>query len=249
MSAAVMKGSENSETQRNFMRYLLFPLFLLLLIITTTACGDKEQAQQQAFIKFLQTQLLASQEVKIPALTATQQKEFGHYVKDYTIITDFQRRLNIEINSSLVPVFTSMNALTSVNALLEQRNDLQKMAQSSQQWLEELKTIRNQADAQRVALGQPEAVKSPYDAAYSKVVSQPAAVAEKIYTLLPEVLDQIVIKADFIKSQGKNVTISGSTLQFSSQAQLDKYHAIQKRLLPLNAQLMTLSQQLQQQVD
>lgn len=142
-----------------------------------------------------------------------------------------------------------MNALTSVNALLEQRNDLQKMAQSSQQWLEELKTIRNQADAQRVALGQPEAVKSPYDAAYSKVVSQPAAVAEKIYTLLPQVLDQIVIKADFIKSQGKNVTISGSTLQFSSQAQLDKYHAIQKRLLPLNAQLMTLSQQLQQQVD
>lgn len=249
MSEAVVKSDENSETLRNIVRYLLIPLFLLLLIITATACGDKEQAQQQAFIQFLQTQLLASQSVKVPALTVAQQKELGHYGKDYAIITDFQHQLTIEINSSLVPVFTNMNALTSVNALLEQRNDLQKMANSSQQWLEELKNLRDRADAQRTALKQSAAVKGAYDPAYNKVVTQPAAVAEKIYTLLPEVLNQIVIKADFIKSQGKNVTISGNTLQFSTQAQLDKYHAIQKRLLPLNAQLMALSQQMQQQVD
>lgn len=249
MIDVIVKGERDTETKSRFIGYLLIPLFLLALIITATACGDKEQAQQQAFIKFIQTQLLASPAVRVPALTATQQQELGHYVKDYATLSDFQRRLTIEINSSLVPVFTSMNALTSVNALLEQRNDLQKMANSSQQWLEELKTIRNQADAQQSALKQPAAVKDVYDPAYSKVVTQPAAVAEKIYTLLPEVLSQIVIKADFIKSQGKNVTISGSTLQFSSQAQLDKYHAIQKRLLPLNAELMTLSQQMQQLVD
>lgn len=245
MTEAIFINYGNAGIFPRFIRYLLLPLILLIV----SGCGDKEQAQQQAFTDFLQTSLLSSQTIKVPELTSDQQIKFGHYAKDYKIITDFHRKLDTELNSSLVPVFTNMNAVTSVNALLEQRNDLQKMAQTSQQWLDELKTIRQQADAQRDTLKQPVAVKKVYDQAFNKVVSQPAAVAEKIYTLLPEVLNQIVIKADFIKSQGENVTISGSTLQFSSQAQLDKYAAIQKQLVPLNAQLMVLSRQMQQMVN
>ena len=238
------KGSANRVHSPHFLRYLIIPL-LLLSVISVIGCGDNEQAQRQAFIDFLQTKILSSETVEAPELTQAQRSKFGHYVNDYAVITDFHIKMDNELNSSLVPVFTSMNALTSVNALLVQRDDLQKMAQTSQQWLDEFKILHQQADARHDALKQPDALKKPYDQAYNKVVSQPAAVAEKIYTLLPEVLHQIVVKADFIKSQGNKVTISGSTLQFSSQAQLNQYNAIQKKLVPLNAQLMTLSQQMQ----
>ncbi len=249
MTEEILRLHKNNNSQRNFIRHLLVPLLLLLSIMTITGCDNNEQVQQQAFIDFLQTRLLATHTVNVPELTADQQKEFGRYIIDYAVMTDFHRKMSNELNSSLVPVFTNMNALTSVNALLEQRNDLQKMAQSSQQWLNELKTLQGQADAQHNALKQSATLKGVYDQAYNKVVIQPSAIAQQIYTLLPRVLNQIVLKADFIKGQGKHVTISGSTLQFSSQAQLDKYTAIQKQLVPLNAQLITLSRQLQEMVN
>jgi hypothetical protein len=223
---------------------LVITSLLLVLVTAIAACGDKEPAQRKAFIDFLQAQIITAQGTNLPALTQDQKTAFGKYIKDYAVMRDFHQKMETELNSSLVPVFSSMNALTSVNALLQQRDELQKMADKSPRWLEETKLLQVQTDAQREGLKQPEDLKKTYDQAYNKVVSQPSAAAEQIFTLLPEVLKNIVVKADFIKSQGKTVTISGNTLQFANQAQLDKYNAIQKKLLPLNAQLMALSREL-----
>jgi len=44
------------------------------------------------------------------------------------------------------------------------------------------------------------------------------------------------------------VTISGNTLQFDKQATLNKYNAIQQQLVPLNAELIKLSTQMQKMV-
>lgn len=72
--------------------------------------------------------------------------------------------------------------------------------------------------------------------------------AEQAFTLLPKVLTLVVAKADFIKAQGKNVTISGNRLQFDKQATLDKYNDIQQQLVPLNADLIQLSGEMQKMV-
>lgn len=248
MPEIMMSERESRQYKNTLLHAFFIPCLLLLIIMSISGCGDNEQTQRKAFIDFLQTQVLANNEIRVPPLTEEQNKAFGHYVKDYAVIGDFHRKMAIELNSSLVPVFTSMNALTSVTALLEQRNDLQVMAEKSAQWKQDISAMRSQTEARRGALKQPPELTKVYDQAYNKVVSQPADVAEQLFTLLPHVLKLIVVKADFIKSQGKKVTIAGNTLQFATQTQLNKYNAIQKQLVPLNAQLMALSRQMQQLV-
>jgi len=229
-------------------RVFLLPFMLLLMMFALSGCGDKEPAQRKAFIDFLQTRILDKPVLAVPQLTEAQQKEFGDYSKDYAIITGFHHQMNIELDSSLVPVFAGMNGVNSVNNLLEQRDDLKKMADSSERWKEKIMLLKTQADTQHAALKQPDDLKKVYDQAYDKTIVQPSAITGQVFDLLPQVLNLIVEKADFIKSQGKNVTITGNRLQFANQKQLDKYNAIQQKLVPLNAQLMQLSRQMQQMV-
>lgn len=231
-----------------FNRAFLLPFMMLLMIFAISACGDKEPAQRKAFIDFLQSRILNKPVLAVPQLTEAQKKELGDYSKDYAIITGFHRQMNIELDSSLVPVFAGMNGVNSVNNLLEQRDDLKKMADSSVKWKEKIVQLRTQADSQRAALKQPEDLKKVYDQAYEKTIVKPSEITGQVFDLLPQVLNLIVAKADFIKSQGKNVTITGNRLQFANQKQLDKYNAIQQQLVPLNAQLMQLSRQMQQMV-
>lgn len=232
----------------HFSRAFLMPFVLLLMIIVVSGCGDKEPAQRKAFMDFLQSRILDKPVLAVPQLTQAQTKEFGDYSKDYAIITGFHHQMNIELDSSLVPVFAGMNGVNSVNSLLEQRDDLKKMADSSANWKEKIVLLKTQADTQHAVLRQPDDLKKVYDQAYEKTISKPAAVTEQVFDLLPQVLNLIVAKADFIKIQGKNVTITGNRLQFANQKQLDKYNAIQQQLVPLNAQLMQLSRQMQQMV-
>ena len=232
----------------HFTRTFLMPLMLLMMIFAVSGCGDKEPAQRKAFIDFLQSRILDKQVLAVPQLSEAEKKQFGDYSKDYAIITGFHHQMNTELDSSLVPVFAGMNGVNSVNALVEQRDDLKKMADSSQNWKEKIITLRTQADTQHAALKQPDDLKKVYDLAYEKTVVKPSEITEQVFELLPQVLNLIVAKADFIKSQGKDVTITGNRLQFSNQKQLDKYNAIQQQLVPLNAQLMQLSRQMQQMV-
>ena len=229
-------------------RAFLLPFMMLLTLFVLSGCGDKEPAQRKAFMDFLQTRILDKPVLAVPQLTEAQKKEFGDYSKDYAIITGFHHQMNIELDSSLVPVFAGMNGVNSVSNLLEQRDDLKKMADSSGRWKEEIVLLKTQADTQRAALKQPDDLKKVYDQAYEKTIVKPSEVTEQVFDLLPQVLNLIVTKADFIKDQGKNVTITGNQLQFASQKQLDKYNAIQQQLVPLNAQLMQLSRQMQQMV-
>ncbi len=232
----------------HFTRTFLMPLMLLMMIFAVSGCGDKEPAQRKAFMDFLQSRILDKQVLAVPQLSEAEKKQFGDYSKDYAIITGFHHQMNTELDSSLVPVFAGMNGVNSVNALVEQRDDLKKMADSSQNWKEKIITLRTQADTQHAALKQPDDLKKVYDLAYEKTVLKPSEITEQVFELLPQVLNLIVAKADFIKSQGKDVTITGNRLQFSNQKQLDKYNAIQQQLVPLNAQLMQLSRQMQQMV-
>ncbi|MFS7357687.1 DUF3053 domain-containing protein [Rahnella inusitata] len=232
----------------HFTRTFLMPLMLLMMIFAVSGCGDKEPAQRKAFMDFLQSRILDKQVLAVPQLSEAEKKQFGDYSKDYAIITGFHHQMNTELDSSLVPVFAGMNGVNSVNALVEQRDDLKKMADSSQNWKEKIIMLRTQADTQHAALKQPDDLKKVYDQAYEKTVVKPSEITEQVFELLPQVLNLIVAKADFIKSQGKDVTITGNRLQFSNQKQLDKYNAIQQQLVPLNAQLMQLSRQMQQMV-
>ncbi|MCX2944431.1 DUF3053 domain-containing protein [Rahnella perminowiae] len=231
-----------------FHRVFLLPFMLLLMMFALSGCGDKEPAQRQAFIDFLQSRILDKPALAVPQLTEAQKKQFGDYTQDYAIITGFHHQMNIELDSSLVPVFAGMNGVNSVSNLLEQRDDLKKMADSSEKWKEKIVLLKTQADTRHAALKQPDDLKKIYDQAYEKTIVKPTQITEQVFDLLPQVLNLIVAKADFIKNQGKNVTITGNRLQFANQKQLDKYNAIQQQLVPLNAQLMQLSRQMQQMV-
>lgn len=237
-----------ASRQTNAQHYLMLPIIMLALLLALSGCGDKEPAQRKAFIDFLQMRILAGPTVAVPQLTEKERQAFGPYADNYRLMTDFHYQMTAEMNASLGPVFASLNETVTVSKLLDKRDELQKMAQSSANWREKLVVLRKQADTRHAALTQPDEVKKVYDQAYEKVVVQPSSVAEQTFTLLPKVLTLVVAKADLIKSQGKNVTISGNKLQFDKQATLDQYNAIQQQLVPLNAELIKLSADMQKMV-
>jgi len=185
-----------ASRQDNALRFLLLPFIMLALILALSGCGDKEPAQRKAFIDFLQTRILNLQTIAVPQLTDKERKDFGKYSDDYGLITDFHSQMNEEMNGSLGPVFASLNETVTVDKLLEKRDELQKMAESSKNWREKLVVLRKQADTRHAALKQPDDLKKVYDQAYEKVVVQPSAVAEQAFTLLPKVLSLVVAKAD-----------------------------------------------------
>lgn len=230
----------------SFARYLLLPLLLLTLAISVSGCGDKEPEQRKAFIDYLQTGVLAKQKLAVPQLTDEQKKTFDPYASDYAILTDFHHQMDSEISQSMGALFSGMRHVNSVQAILNKRDELQKLAESSAEWQQKLVELRKVADDKHAALKQPDDLKEVYDRVYDKVITQPAALGEQIFVIMPKLLNLVVAQADLIKSQGDKVKIIGNSVQFTEQAGLDKYGEIQQQLIPLAAELQNLGAQMQQ---
>lgn len=199
------------------------------LLVTTAVmfqlagCGDKDAEQRQAFTNFIKNEVMHSG-VQLPALSEHQKKSFGNYAGDYAILYGFSQQLTRALNDGIRPVTDQLAGIHTAQDYLSARNDLRQAGGALRVVSQQIQNARNLADSSKTSLKLPESLQPVYQAAYDKVVSQPA---DRLQPILPElqVLTQSVLAvADFLQAQDTKVSYQNNGVQFPTQPQVTQYN-------------------------
>ena len=144
---------------------------VFVFAIAATAC-DSEPAQRKAFIEFLQTRIVDKPGVHVPKPNADQTGAFGPYAKHYEVITEFHGGLDQVVTKPLQRALEA--APRSLDQLAPRRKEIAEIRGGMAGIRAALDKQLATADTARAALQQPDDLKKVYDAAYDRVVTQPA---------------------------------------------------------------------------
>jgi soluble cytochrome b562 len=209
---------------------------VLVAAFGIAAC-DSEPAQRKAFIEFLQSRIVGKPGVHVPKPAAEQTATFGPYAKHYDVITEFHAGLDQVVTKPLQHALQA--APRSLDQLGPKRQEIAEIRGGMASIRAALDKQLAAADAAHAALKQPDDLKPVYDAAYDRVVSQPAKAFAEIFPDVDEATKAILSLAEFLDRNGDKIKINGSMLQVadpSLQPQLQslinalraKQEAIQK---------------------
>ena len=211
-----------------------------LVVLQLTACGDKEGDQRKAFSDFLQNTVMRSGE-HLPSLSENQKQSFGNYASDYAIIYGFSQQANQAVEQGMRPVVDELAAIRTPQDYLTRRDSLRQASGNLSVLSQQIQSAKMQADSSKASLKQPDDLKKAYDAAFAKVVTQPA---DKLIPLLPKLqaLSQAAVQTgDYLQSQGARVTFNDGGVQFPTQDQATQYNTLMSNLSS-NAQALTQAQ-------
>lgn len=75
--------------------------FMLLTLAWMGLAGcSSEQGERKAFIEFLQTRIVDQPGLRVPKLTADEEKSLGQYSAQYAVIGDFNDRMGQAFNAA-----------------------------------------------------------------------------------------------------------------------------------------------------
>jgi len=211
-----------------------------LMVLQLTACGDKEGDQRKAFSDFLQNTVMRSGE-HLPSLSENQKQSFGNYASDYAILYGFSQQANQAVEQGMRPVVDELSAIRVPQDYLTRRDSLRQASGNLSVLSQQIQSAKMQADSSKATLKQPDDLKKTYDAAFVKVVTQPA---EALIPLLPKLqaLSQAAVQTgDYLQSQGERVTFNDGGVQFPTQDQATQYNTLMSNLSS-NAQALTQAQ-------
>ncbi len=200
-------------------------LATVLMVFQLTGCGDKEAEQSKAFGDFLQNTVMRSGS-QLPTLSENQKKSFGNFAGDYAILYGFSQQMNKAINDGIRPVTDELSAIHVPADYQSHRDSLRQAAGALNVVTQQVQTARNLADSSKSSLKLPADLQKTYEAAYSKIVTQPA---DSVLPLLPQLqaLSQSVVDTgDFLQAQNNSASFANSNVQFSSQDQVRQYNTL-----------------------
>lgn len=139
----------------------------LMIALLLAGCGPSEPERRQAFIAFLQSEVLPRTDPGLPMLDQLTRDRIGDYAKDYAVITRFQAVMNLSVVGPLREVATAGAPRTTeeVGAL---RGRLSEMITT-------LAEAEKRANEKRAALGRSGDLARIYGLAFDKLVTRPAA--------------------------------------------------------------------------
>ena len=220
---------------------LLRLLTLLLCSAVLLAACSQEPKQRAAFISFLQTRVINVKGPAIPLLSGTERSNLGEdYAKQYEVIQNFHQSMNQSMNGPARKAM-SMGNLSSVNAIISRRGDLQSVRQALQQLRSTLDESLSKADSARASFQQPEDLRAVYDQAYAKTVSKPAHAFQQMFPLMDEVFASVDKVADYAEKHQGQLKMRGSMLEVTDEQVLKDINALidetnQKAQAAMNAQ-------------
>ena len=194
--------------------------------LTMSGCSS-EPGERKAFIEFLQTRVLNTQRAAVPKLTEEHRKAFGPYAAHYDIITVFNQEMT---DSSLTGMMAAMQGVRSLPQLLAKRTQVSELLRHIPQAQQDVKARIDKATAAKNALSQPDDLKTVYDAAFDKLVTQLGGVMLQLLPAMQGMLAATMELVTYVEQNPKEVTIVGSTVQATSQASLDKVGMLLKKL-------------------
>lgn len=215
------------------------PQWLLAAVIPfmLTACGDSEPDQRAAFKQFLQTRILDKPGVHVPKPSAEETKAFGDYTSHYSVITDF----NGKMDASVKPLgeLTQKISVRSLNDVIEHRDDFKAAQTGLSEMGQNLKQYKEEADAAKAQLKQPEDLRPVYDQAYERTVSKPA---DTFLALLPQIdtaMAGIEDVGNYVEAHKAQIEIKGAQISVQDPKVLE---ALNTRLKSLNEQGQAVQQ-------
>ncbi|MDR0807249.1 MAG: DUF3053 domain-containing protein [Enterobacteriaceae bacterium] len=222
------------------------PLFVLGLVFQLAGCGDNEPQQRKAFSEFLQTQVIDSAKIHLPALTDEQKKSFGNYTADYDLLTGFTDQLNAAFSKSMASSMNELKTLNSLNAMVENRSKIETAQAEIQTVQAKLDGVIKSTGEKYAALKMPEDLKTVYGQAYAKVVTQQGDLSKQTLTLLDSTFSSILKVSDFLTQQKEHIQFNGQTLQFKDQNVLNQFNEINRDLQKNQQELMAVARKIAQ---
>ena len=187
-----------------------FAAAVLVVAFGIAAC-DSEPTQRKAFIEFLQTRIVGKPGVHVPKPTIEQSATFGPYAKHYEVITEFHAGLDQVVTKPLQRALEA--APRSFDQLGPRRQEIVEIRGGMASIRAALDKQLATADTAHAALKQPDDLKPVYDAAYDRVVTQPAKAFAEIFPDVDEATKAILTLAEFLDRHGDKVKVNGSILQ------------------------------------
>ncbi|XBS69743.1 DUF3053 domain-containing protein [Acerihabitans sp. KWT182] len=211
------------------LRYALMIPVLLLLAMQITACGDKEPDQRKAFIQFLQTTVLPGGE-RLPGLSDDQKRQFGPYTNDYQVLLTFTQQYTQSVNTNLLPVLDLISQIRVPQDYLTRRQDVQQSSAALNSLAPQIAQLKKQADDARAALKQPADLKTVYDQAYDKRVTQPVQKAAQVIAAASTLSSTLAQVGEFLNTQGAQVAYGPNSVSFPTRLPATQYNELMKSL-------------------
>jgi hypothetical protein len=210
---------------------------LVLLAVGLTACGDSEPDQRKAFIAFLQE---VNQRMGVHFLRPKpeEEKAFGAYLRDYTVITDFSKDFGAvmtehEANMQKLGVGPD-NQSRTLEQMIARRPTYQAIKEETARLIQVIETLVTKANTERSTLREPDDLKAIYDKAFGKLITAPTRAMINSEKALIEFTDSSARVVDYINDHRAKITLSGTQVQTNDtqiRTELGALFAAQKEVL------------------
>ncbi|PTM38853.1 DUF3053 family protein [Bosea sp. 124] len=196
---------------------LLTLLTCLLVGLLLAACGQSEADQRQAFIAFLQTEVLPKPGARVPQPNAEKLTSFGDYAGHYAVITRFHERMNASVANPMQDAM-SKGMPRSIEEVATRKADIAAVRAGFVKMRDALDRSVATADAERDALKQPADLASVYAATYDKLVAQPVATFREIFPPTDDAFGAVLELAELIDANRPAIRFNGAQMEINNIA-------------------------------
>lgn len=218
-----------SDNVKNAWRSLLIIIIMLVTGLHLSGCSDPEPRQREAFIVFLQTEIINKSRVNLPPLTPQKQEEIGSYLQYYQLLTSFNQQLKI-VFTPLEQSIRAIQPMETVSQLIDQQQQINDVLTNIKTTQQAMDKIVSSSKAAYDALELPEEVKKVFDEAFNKVVINEIEMAKQALPLMTNVYTSMQQLIDFVKSKGNTLSINNASIQFSTPEDLDTFNQLYKSM-------------------
>ncbi|HEX8615394.1 MAG TPA: DUF3053 family protein [Telluria sp.] len=199
-----------------------------LLALGLAGCSS-EPKERAAFITFLQTRIVDKPGVHVPKLSAEEEKSFGDYSKHFAVITDYHKTMDAKLQQPLRDMMGKRMPRTMAD-LPAWRTDMVALRKTSVQLRNMIDTEQAAAGVKRVALKQPDDLKTVYDNAYGRTVSDPGNSIKDMLTAMEGMIDSAERLTVFVDAHRSQIRFNGAVAEVDDQKVLDEMNVLMKEL-------------------
>ena len=212
------------------LRLLCFVL-LVLCASFAGACRQKEQEQREAFIGFLETDILAATNTDSVRMSDEVRKKVGNYGRHFDVIALYAKELR-DIDARLAGEKSRIAAYGSVSMdkLGSEQARIGQIVAAFSRSAQHIDAVKVRADVARAALRQPEDVQAAFDKAYAKEISGYAAASQALYAVQKDFYAAALRMGAFLEKHREKIQFRNRTVSIDEQALLHEYNILQQSL-------------------
>lgn len=226
----------------NSPKYFTYLMLLTLAWMGLAGCSN-EQDERKAFIEFLQTRIVDQPGLRVPKLTADEQKSLGQYSAQYAVIGDFNDRMGQAFNAAS-PAIQTMASLSTPQELMNGQARIGEARDALAKVKGQLAGELAQTQAAHAKLEQPDDLKPVYQTAFDKTVSKPSELMLKVLEQTDGILAEAQKFAVFLESNQASLNFVGSQVEVTDPKLLEALNTHLGALNEKRQKLMALQGEL-----